>query len=164
MKILNQNTNNWWCCMLRVLVGASKILKWMHCFSVSVDWLPIVRNIVALGVCMMNLSLSISLSLTVIALGWIRYRPLLGFTILALSMTPFILSKLRQTNSSRSRYDWVLVSKTYEPRHEFSNNVVCASSKGSDQPVHTCSLIRAFASCLSILWLVSYWLNSIWSI
>ena len=33
-----------------------------------------------------------------------------------------------------------------EPRHEISNNVVCATSKGSDQPAHMCSLIRAFAS------------------
>ena len=38
-----------------------------------------------------------------------------------------------------------------EPRHEISNNVVCATSKASDQPVHMCSLIRAFASCLDIL-------------
>ena len=28
----------------------------------------------------------------------------------------------------------------------FSNNVVCATSKTSDQPAHTRSLIRAFAS------------------
>ena len=34
----------------------------------------------------------------------------------------------------------------FEPRHEISNNVVCATSKGSDQPAHTLSLIRAFAS------------------
>ena len=38
-----------------------------------------------------------------------------------------------------------------EPAHEISNNVVCATSKASDQPVHTRSLIRALASCLSIL-------------
>ena len=38
-----------------------------------------------------------------------------------------------------------------EPRHETSNNVVSATSKGSDQPAHTCSLIRAFASRLNIL-------------
>ena len=38
-----------------------------------------------------------------------------------------------------------------EPRHEISNNVVCATSKASDQPAHTRSLIRAFASCLNIL-------------
>ena len=51
----------------------------------------------------------------------------------------------------------------YEPVHEISNNVVCATSKASDQPAHTRSLIRAFASRLSILWLLIYWLNTIWS-
>ena len=39
-----------------------------------------------------------------------------------------------------------------EPVHEISNNVVCGTSKGSDQPAHMRSLIRAFTSCLSILW------------
>ena len=39
----------------------------------------------------------------------------------------------------------------YKPVHEISNNVVCATSKASDQPAHTRSLIRAFASRLSIL-------------
>ena len=38
-----------------------------------------------------------------------------------------------------------------EPVHEISNNVVGATSKASDQPAHTRSLIRAFASRLSIL-------------
>ena len=37
-----------------------------------------------------------------------------------------------------------------EPQHEISNNVVCATSKGSDQPAHMRSLIRAFASHLNI--------------
>ena len=40
---------------------------------------------------------------------------------------------------------------TNEPRHEISNNVVCVTSKASDQPAHTHSLIRAFASRLTIL-------------
>ena len=48
-----------------------------------------------------------------------------------------------------------------EPRHEISNNVVRATSKASDQPAHTRSLIRTFASRLNILWLLSYWLNTI---
>ena len=39
----------------------------------------------------------------------------------------------------------------YEPRHEISNYVVCATSKGSDQLAHTRSLIRVFASRLNIL-------------
>ena len=51
----------------------------------------------------------------------------------------------------------------FEPVHEISNNVECATSKASDQPAHTRSLIRAFASRLSFLWLLSYWLNTIWS-
>ena len=38
-----------------------------------------------------------------------------------------------------------------EPRHEISNNVVCATSKGSDQPAHRRRLLRAFASRLNFL-------------
>ena len=38
----------------------------------------------------------------------------------------------------------------FEPRHKIANNVVCATSKGSDQPVHTRSLIRASASHLKL--------------
>ena len=41
--------------------------------------------------------------------------------------------------------------RIFEPVHEISNNVVCATSRASDQPAHTRSLIRAFASRLSIL-------------
>ena len=51
----------------------------------------------------------------------------------------------------------------YELRYEISNNVVCATSKASDQPARMRSLIRAFASRLNILWLLSYWLKIIWS-
>ena len=40
---------------------------------------------------------------------------------------------------------------TYEPVHEVSNNVASATSKASDQPTHTRSLIRAIANRLSIL-------------
>ena len=39
----------------------------------------------------------------------------------------------------------------FKPVHEISNNVVCVTSKASDQPAHMRSLIRAFASCLNIL-------------
>ena len=48
-----------------------------------------------------------------------------------------------------SRLKMILVK--YEPVHEVSDNVVCATSKVLDQPAHTRSLIRAFASRLSIL-------------
>ena len=51
----------------------------------------------------------------------------------------------------------------FEPPHEISNNVVWETRKDSDQPELMRSLIRAFASCLNILWVLSYWLNIIWS-
>ena len=44
-----------------------------------------------------------------------------------------------------------LLWKINEPVHEISNNVFCVTSKASDQPAHTRSLIRAFASRLSFL-------------
>ena len=48
-------------------------------------------------------------------------------------------------NLNTSGYKQIIL-KIHEPRHEISNNGVCATSKGSDQPAHTPSLIRAFAS------------------
>ena len=45
----------------------------------------------------------------------------------------------------------ILLSNIYEPWHDISNNVVCATSKGSDQPAHTRRLIRPFAHRLNIL-------------
>ena len=48
-------------------------------------------------------------------------------------------------------------------QHEISINVVCVTSKASQQPTHMPTLIRAFASHLNILWVLSYWLNIIWS-
>ena len=63
----------------------------------------------------------------------------------------------RQINGSLLQFQKTIMpmrkqkSIPFEPRHEISNNVVCATSKGSDQPAHTRSLIRAFASRLNIL-------------
>ena len=48
-------------------------------------------------------------------------------------------------------FDLGITKNIFEPRHEISNNVVCATNKASDQPVHTRSLIRAFACRLNIL-------------
>ena len=58
---------------------------------------------------------------------------------------------------------YVYLANIYEQLHKISNNVVCATNKGSEQPAHTRSLIRAFASRLNVLWLLGYWLNIIWS-
>ena len=67
-----------------------------------------------------------------------------------------------QTNKQKNRsqinnlnYLKACLHKIYfiiiEPGHEISNNVVCETSEGSDQPAHTGSLIRAFADRLNIL-------------
>ena len=45
----------------------------------------------------------------------------------------------------------VLIHIRFEPVHEISDNVVCGTSKASDQPAHMRSLIRAFARRLNIL-------------
>ena len=45
---------------------------------------------------------------------------------------------------------------TNKPQHEISNNVVCATSKATDQPAHMRSLIRAFASRLNVPIVFSY--------
>ena len=55
-----------------------------------------------------------------------------------------------------------ILHSIFEQRHEISNNVVCATSKGSDQPANTLSLTRVFASRSNILQLLSYWPNIIW--
>ena len=48
---------------------------------------------------------------------------------------------------------------TNELRGMIPINVVCATSKASDQPAPRRSLIRAFACRLDILWLLHYWPN-----
>ena len=74
------------------------------------------------------------------------------------------LSYLNKTKLSNPRLmRWALTLQPYEPVREISSNVVCATRKASDQPAHTYSLIRAFACRLSIIWLLSYWLNTIWN-
>ena len=62
-----------------------------------------------------------------------------------------------------SGYIYCTVKKNnkIEPWHDISNSVVCATSKASDQPAYMRSLMRAFASRLNILWVLSYWSHSI---
>ena len=61
--------------------------------------------------------------------------------------TQKVLETIVQLHSHSQRF-FANVSLKYEPVHEISNNVVCATSKASDQPAHKRSLIRAFASRL----------------
>ena len=67
------------------------------------------------------------------------------------SPEPSYLDNVITLPKSRASNLRVIHVSIFEPRHEISNNVVCATSKASDQPAHTRSLIRAFASRLNIL-------------
>ena len=49
------------------------------------------------------------------------------------------------------QYRLQYIRTKFELRHEISNNVVCATSKASDQTAQTRSVIRAFASRLNML-------------
>ena len=62
-------------------------------------------------------------------------------------------NKINRRNARRKKnYGKIsILSTVFEPQHEISNNVVFAASKASDQPAHTCILIRAFACHMNIL-------------
>ena len=78
--------------------------------------------------------------------AWMRQaRPSLRYSVARLIPKSDILANLNVLENG----SFCLASN--EPRHEISNNVVCATSKGSDHPAHTRSLFRAFASHLNIL-------------
>ena len=55
------------------------------------------------------------------------------------------------SNLVYSLFEYNIGDSIIEPVHEISNNLVYATRKASDQPAHMRSLIRAFASRLSIL-------------
>ena len=70
--------------------------------------------------------------------------------------------KLSQSNRSihslqKKGYDYI-----WDMTWDFQQCGMC-DQQSSDQPAHMRSLIRAFASCLNILWILSNWGNIIWS-
>ena len=73
-------------------------------------------------------------------------------------------------NSKLSVDHWTNVlireQRTYEPRHDKTNNVSCAPSETSDQPGHPPNLIRVFAVRMKKTLVLSYPLSSqrrLWS-
>lgn len=62
-------------------------------FFFPVSWIPIVRDIVGLGVTLACVAMATSFSLVVIAIGWIRFRPVLAISLLAIAAVPFIISR-----------------------------------------------------------------------
>ena len=61
---------------------------------------------------------------------------------------PYFWYRLRHIGVCFGNYRLTDGFVTFEPQHEISNNVKCATSKASDQPAQTRSLIRALCSLL----------------
>ncbi|CAL8338537.1 unnamed protein product [Merluccius merluccius] len=60
-----------------------------------VDWLPIVRELVSLGLKLFAFCVSCSLSLLIIASGWLFYRPLVALGLVAVALIPLFLGRAR---------------------------------------------------------------------
>ncbi|XP_030062527.1 transmembrane protein 43 isoform X1 [Microcaecilia unicolor] len=77
---------------LMMFVGISLMIR---IFYTLVDWFPIVRDLVNLGLKLFALCVATSLSLLTISIGWFFYRPLWALLLLALAVVPIILAKSR---------------------------------------------------------------------
>ncbi|KAJ8404062.1 hypothetical protein AAFF_G00344120 [Aldrovandia affinis] len=67
----------------------------MRIFYTLVDWVPLLRELVSLGLKIFALSVSCSLSLLTIAAGWLFYRPLVAGAIAALALLPVLIARSR---------------------------------------------------------------------
>lgn len=63
--------------------------------TLLISWLPIVCELVGLGLTLLCLCLATSLSLVTIAIGWIAHRPVLGMTLLTAAAGLILLSRQR---------------------------------------------------------------------
>ncbi|KAJ3602250.1 hypothetical protein NHX12_030009 [Muraenolepis orangiensis] len=60
-----------------------------------VDWIPVVRELVSLGLKLFAFCVSCSLSLLVIASGWLFYRPLVALGLIAVALIPLLIGRSR---------------------------------------------------------------------
>ncbi|KAM9813740.1 transmembrane protein 43 [Neosynchiropus ocellatus] len=67
----------------------------MRIIYVLVDWIPILRELVSVGLTIFSLCISSSLSLLIIGFSWLFYRPLVAVGLGALAMVPVLLARYR---------------------------------------------------------------------
>lgn len=67
----------------------------MRIIYTLVDWVPILRDLVSVGLKIFALCVSCSLSLLVIGVGWLFYRPLVAAALGALALLPVFLARSR---------------------------------------------------------------------
>lgn len=67
----------------------------MRIIYTLVDWIPILRELVSLGLKLFALCVSCSLSLLTIAVGWIYYRPLVAMGLIGVALLPLLIGRTR---------------------------------------------------------------------
>ncbi|XP_073701049.1 transmembrane protein 43 [Garra rufa] len=75
-----------------MFLGVSLSTRILHTL---VDWVPVLRELVSVGLKIFALCVSCSLSLLTIAAGWIFYRPLVGGAIALLAFLPVLIAHAR---------------------------------------------------------------------
>ncbi|XP_053326337.1 transmembrane protein 43 [Spea bombifrons] len=75
---------------LLMFIGVSLMTRILYTL---VDWLPILRDLVSLGLKIFALSVSASLSLMTIAAGWFFYRPLMSLVLSVFAVGILVLAK-----------------------------------------------------------------------
>ncbi|NXN04062.1 TMM43 protein, partial [Sylvia borin] len=77
---------------LSMFVGISLMTR---IFYTLVDWFPVVRDLVSVGLKAFALCVASSLSLLTIAVGWLFYRPLWALLLALLSALPILVARSR---------------------------------------------------------------------
>lgn len=83
-----------------------KTLSWRHILLarvsdanrnllLTVDWVPVLRELVSAGLMIFATCVSATLSLLTIAAGWLFYRPLAALVLAALALVPVLLARYK---------------------------------------------------------------------
>ena len=84
---------------LFVVIGFASILKPI---STIASFVPILGSIVGAAVGLVSFALGLSLSLIVIAVAWIRFRPILGISLLAIALVLIVFLIIRGKKSKKT--------------------------------------------------------------
>ena len=60
----------------------------------AVSWIPVIAELVSLSSLFISFLLSSSVALVVVAVAWIRYRPIYTMAVLIGAFVPFLIPKL----------------------------------------------------------------------
>jgi len=97
----NNRTQTWlyrlggWLAMFLGLTLLSQVLE------LALDLVPRFRQVLALQIGSLPFSVSLTLTLGIIGLGWLLFRPLLGFALLLLAAAPYIVPFYRLLRDRR---------------------------------------------------------------